>query len=96
MLIVMNDSTHEKHLSQPLKTNKKEYKIAVTFLTGYNVIFNLTNQNNIFYFAKSITDGDGFIQITTPQDSYEIESLKIEIKRIIVDEAPSTVADYPF
>ena len=63
MLIVMDKSTHEEHLSQPLQTNNKQVKIAVTFLTGYNGIFNVTNSNNKFYFIKSLSDEDGFIQI---------------------------------
>ena len=62
MLIVMNKSTHEEHLSQPLQTNNKQFKIAVTFLTGYNGIFNVTNSNKKFYFKKSIKDDD-LIQI---------------------------------
>ena len=44
MLIVMDKSTHEEHLSQSIPTNNKQYKIAVTFLTGYNGIFNVTNK----------------------------------------------------
>ena len=63
MLIVMDKSTHEEHLSQPLQTNNKQFKIAVTFLTGYNGIFNVTDKNNKFYFMKSISDEDGYIQI---------------------------------
>ena len=46
MLIVMDKSTLEEHLSQPLQTNIKQFKIAVTFLSGYNGIFNLTPKNN--------------------------------------------------
>ena len=34
MLIVMDKSTHEAHLSQPLQSNNKQIKMAVTFLTG--------------------------------------------------------------
>ena len=44
MLIVMDKSTHEEHLEQPLQTNNKQFKIAVTFLTAYNGIFNVTNK----------------------------------------------------
>ena len=95
ILIVMDKSIHEEHLSQPLQTNNKQFKIAVTFLTGCNGIFNVTNENNKFYFKKSI-DEDGFIQITIPQGSYEIESLNNEIKRIIIDEEHYTEANYPF
>ena len=61
MLIVMDKCTHEEHLAQPLQTNIKQFKIAVTFLTGYNGIFNVTDKNNKFYFAKSITDEGDFI-----------------------------------
>ena len=86
MLVVMNESTHEEHLFQPLQTNNKQFKIAITFLTGYNGIFNVTNSYNNFYFMKSITGEDNFIQITIPPGAYEIESLNNEIKRIIIDE----------
>ena len=96
MLIVMDKSTHEEHLSQPLQTNNKQFKIAVTFRTGYNGIFNLTPKNNKFYFIKSITDEDGFIQITIPPGAYEIEALEKEIKRIIIDEEHYTEGNYPF
>ena len=54
MLIVMDKSTHEEHLFQPLQTNNKQFKIAVTFLTGYNGIFNVTNLNNKFYFMNQL------------------------------------------
>ena len=96
MLIVMDKSTHEAHLFQPLQTNHKQFKIAVTFLTGYNGIFNVSNSFNKFYFTNSISDEDGFIQITIPPGAYEIESLNIEIKRIIIDEKHYTEANYPF
>ena len=87
MLIVIDKSTHEEHLSQPLQTNEKQFKTAVTFLCGYNGIFNIIKNSNIkFYFKKTITDEDGFVQITIPPGAYEIESLNDEIKRIINDE----------
>ena len=50
----MDKSTHEEHLSQPLQTNNKQFKIAVTFLTGYNGIFNVTNSINKFYFNQKM------------------------------------------
>ena len=96
MLIVMDRSTHEEHLSQLLQTNNKQFKIAVTFLTGYNGIFNVTNENNKFFFLKSITDKDGYIIITIPPGAYEIESLNNEIKWINIDEEHYTEANYPF
>ena len=39
MLIVLDKSTHKEHLSQPLQINIKQFKIAVTFSTGYNGVF---------------------------------------------------------
>ena len=44
LLIIMDKSLHEEHLSQPLQTNFKQYKIAVTFLTGYNGVFGITEK----------------------------------------------------
>ena len=95
MLIVMDKSTHEEHLSQPLQANNKQFKIAVTFLNGYNGFFNVTNSNIKFYFKKTISDEDGFVQITMPPGAYEIESLNDEIKRFVIDEEHYTEANYP-
>ena len=96
ILLVMDKSTHEEHLSQPLKTNNKQFKITVTFLSGYNAIFDVTNSTNKFYFKKTITDEDSFVQNTKPPGAYEIESLNDESKRIINDEEHFTEANYPF
>ena len=90
MLIDMDKSIHEEHLSQPLQTNK-QFKIAIFLLTGYNGILNVTNSNNKFCFTKSITD-DGVSRKITPPGAYEIESLNNEIERTIIEEE----ANYPF
>ena len=95
ILIVLGKSTHEEHLLQPLQTNNKQFKIAVTFLSGYNGIFNVTNRNNNFYFKKSFDDGE-FIQIRIPEGAYEIESYHSEVKRIIIEKSNHTETDYPF
>ena len=95
MLIVMDKSTHEEHLFQPLQTNNKQFKIAITFLSGYNGIFNVTNANNKFYFQKNLIDEE-FIQIIKLEGVYEFESLNDEIKRIIIDQEFYTEATYPF
>ena len=68
----------------------------MTFLSAYNGIFNVTDKNNKFFFKKTITDEDGFVQITIPPGAYEIESLNDEIKRIIIDEEHYTEANYLF
>ena len=96
MLIVMDNSAHEEHLSQTLQTNNKQIKIAATFLTGYNGIVNVTDKNSKIYFTKSIIDDDGFIQITIPPGAYKIESLNIGIKRIIIDKEYYTESIYPY
>ena len=96
MLIVMDKSTHEEHLFQPLQTDNKQFKIAITFLTGYNGNFNITNKNNKLYFTKSIIDQNHFDHITKPEGAYEIESLNKELKRIIINEGYFTTTDYPF
>ena len=44
----------KKIYQQPLQTNNKQFKIAITFLTGYNGIFNVTHKNNKFYFLTPI------------------------------------------
>ena len=96
VLIIMDKSTHEEHLFQPLQTNNKQFKIAITFLSAYNGVFNVTNSNNKFYFTKSITDYEHYIMITIPPGAYEIESLDDEIKRIIIDDEHFTSENYPF
>ena len=96
ILILMDKSTQDEHLVQPLQTNNKQYKKAVTFLSDYNGFFNVTNTNNKFCFKKRITDEDGFIQITILPGAYGIESLNNEIKRITTDEAHFTEANHPF
>ena len=96
MLIIMDKSTHEEHLFQPLQTNNKQFKIAITFLSAYNGIFNVTNSNNKFYFTKSITDDNHFMQVTISPGAYEIENLNDEIKRINIEEGHYIEGNYPF
>ena len=95
ILVVMDESTHEEHLSQALQTNNKQFEIAVTFLTGYNGIFNVSSLGNKFYFKKSITE-EVFTQIVFPHGAYEIESLNNEIMRFIIDKGHYTEVEYPF
>ena len=66
MLNIMDKSTHEEHLFQPLQTDNKQFKIAVTFLSSYNGSFNVTNSKNKFYFKKALIDED-FLQIRISQ-----------------------------
>ena len=64
---------------------KSSFEKAVTFLTGYNGMFNVSIANKKFYFTKSITDDD-FAQITIPTGTYEPESIYDEVKRINIQE----------
>ena len=97
MLVVMDKSIHEEYSSQPLQTNNKQFKIAVTFPTGYSRNSNINEKKNKkFYFAKSITDKDAPIQITIPPGAYEVESLNNETERIIIQEGQFTEVVYPF
>ena len=96
MLIIMDKSTHEEHLFQPLQTNNKQFEIAIRFLSAYNGIFNVTSDNNKFYFTKSITDDEHYIVVSIPPGAYEIESLNDEIKRIIIDDEHFNSETYPF
>ena len=84
MLIVMDKSTHGEHISQPLQTNIQQFKMAVTFLTGFNGVFFFNDSNNKFYLKKSNTDED-FKHFVIPYGAYEIVSLNNEIKRILID-----------
>ena len=56
MLVAMDKSTHQEHLSRPSQTNNKQFRIALTILTGYNGIFKVTISKIKFYFLKSTTD----------------------------------------
>ena len=56
MMIVMELYTHEEHLSQQLQIHTKQFKITVTFLTGYNGIFKATNKKTKLYFTISNND----------------------------------------
>ena len=49
-----------------------------------------------FYFMKSITDEDGFVQTTITPGVYQIEALDKEMKRIVFGEDHYTEANYPF
>ena len=57
--------------------------MAVIFLTGYNVIFNVSNSNIRFYSTKSINDDD-FSIISIPPGAYELESSNDENKRLLI------------
>ena len=45
MLSVIDESTREEHLSQHLERYNNQYKVAITFPTGYRGRFIVTNSN---------------------------------------------------
>ena len=49
MLIVLDKSTHEEHLAQPLQINNKHFKIAATLLLVIMVFSKLQIQIKIFF-----------------------------------------------
>ena len=61
ILLVMKKSTHEEHLTQPIQTNNNQFKLPVIFSTGYKCLFNVKDKNIQLFYAKSVTDKDGFI-----------------------------------
>ena len=95
MLFVMDKSIHEEHLFQSFQTNNKQIKIAVTFLTGYNGKFSVTNSNIKFYFTTSISDFEPSFIVIIP-GAYELENLDAGIKRICINGGHFTEPNYPF
>ena len=85
MLIVLDNCTHEEHFTQPLQTINKQLKIAVTFLTAYNRIFDYTDKNNKIYYAKTNTDKEGFFRIIILKGANIHESLNDDFKKNIID-----------
>ena len=82
-LTVMDKSTLEEHLSQQSQTNKKQFKIAVTFLSVYNGIFNVTISINKLFFQQSLVEED-FVRVRTPIGAYELESLNDELNGLLL------------
>ena len=95
MLIVKNKSTHEEHPSQPLQTVQKQIKIAVTFLTDYIGVFNVTDEKTKFFFTVSINKED-FNFNSIPTGAYGTKNLKKEIKMIFIDGSYFTEINYAF
>ena len=91
----MDTSTHEQHLSQPLQTKLKQFKIAVIILSGYNGIFYVTNKSNKFYFTRPI-NVDDFSKKFIPPGAFEIDSVSDENKGNMIEEDYFTDANYPF
>ena len=56
----------------------------------------MKSKNNKFFFQKTITNEEDFIQITLPPGAYEFESLYTEIKRITLNFGFYSENEYPF
>ena len=86
-LIVLDQPTHEEHLSQALQTNNKNFKTTVTFQSGYTGFFIATNiVINVFDFTG----------IFSPEGALNIESFNNAIKRNIFEERYFTEANCLF
>ena len=83
----MDKSIKEGKKSQRIKSNKKQFKVTVAYLTGYNGIFSVANKVFKFYFAFSSTNVVyGFVGSTISPRAYEFDSINVEIKRNILGE----------
>ena len=70
----MDKSTHEEHLYQALQIKKKKFKIAVTFLTGYNGIFNVTNSKKSFISKKQLLTKMILFKLVYHREFMELEA----------------------
>ena len=85
-----------KSISQPLQINKKQFKISITFLTGYDGLLVLQIQITNSIMQNQLLIKIVFSQNSFPPCAYEIQSLNNEIKRVIVDENHLIGTNYPF
>ena len=83
-MIVLDKSTHEEHLSQPIKTNNEQFKIARTFLRSYSANFIHTTTENDFSFVQTLSD-IYLMKAFVPPGAYELETLHSEFRRNIFD-----------
>ena len=79
MAIVIEKAIHEESLSQPLQTDIKLLKIAVTFLTGYNGIINISFEKFQFITAIDVND---FTETTNSPGSHELEILMKKLMKL--------------
>ena len=93
-LIVLVESTDEEILYQPLQTNNHWFEFPVSFLTGYNGVFNITNKMIEVSFTTSYID-DCFILIIILSGVHELASLNDEIKRIFNEDGYFTEENDP-
>ena len=74
----------KKFLSQPVQTHIAQFRIPITFLTGYTGRFKVTNKSSIFYFPRSNSFDDVNVTTILP-GAYELEYSTDEIKRIVIE-----------
>ena len=91
--MLLDNIIHEDFLSQPLQTVIKQFKIAVTLLTGDNGTSNVTCKKRKLI-SMSVFGGVEYIVITIPPGAYQLESLSTKNKRIMNDEGYTTEEDY--
>ena len=94
MLIVKDKYTHEWNFSQTLQTNNEQFQIAVTLLSAYKGIFDVTNNKKINFLT--VLASAEISVITSPKGAYELTSLKKKLKRYITVVGFITEEEYPF
>ena len=94
MLIAMDKSIHEENFSQSLQTNNEQFKVAVTFLTSYNDVFDVTSKKFQFSFTSVFEVAENSTISILP-GANELQSLIVEIRRIILEEGRKSEENYP-
>ena len=83
MLVVMDKSIHEEHLSQTLQTHNILKSLSPLQLV---IMVFLTSQTKIKNCFTVSINNDDINRISIPLGAYEMESLNKEIKRIFIEE----------
>ena len=72
LLIVIDKLTKEKFLSQPLQTIIQQLRVAITVLTGYNDLFDVTTRKSINIFI-SVSKCFEYNVVRTPPATFDVE-----------------------
>ena len=95
MLIAMDKYTDEEHWSQPLQTKNRQYRIAVTFLTGYNGFSLLQAKLEVSIAQTHIRMMISLFFSILP-GAYELQSLDNENKRSFIKDCYFTEQNHLF
>ena len=93
LLIAVDESTHEERLSQPLQTNCNQFYFAISFLTGYNVVFKFTKKFELF--SAWTFDDNEYKESHVPTGVFELQSLNGDFTRKVIEKNYAE-KDFPF